>query len=139
MTPIQIQLVRHSFSQVAPIAPTAAAMFYDHLFAIDPTLRTLFRGDMGQQGERLMQMIGAAVGLLERPAQLMPVLQQLGARHVGYGVQAAHYDSVGTALLQTLADGLGAAFDEPTREAWQAMYAIVSSTMQAAAETPAAV
>ena len=62
------------------------------------------------------------------------MLRQLGARHAGYGVRSAHYDTVGTALLQTLADGLGEAFDAATREAWIAMYAVVAHTMQAGAE-----
>lgn len=134
MTADQIQLVRASFARVAPIAPQAAALFYRHLFAADPTLAPLFKGDLAHQGERLMQMIGAAVGLLDRPQQLLPVLRQLGARHAGYGVRPAHYDTVGTALLQTLGDGLGEDFDAATREAWIAMYAVVARTMQAGAE-----
>ena len=69
----QIQLVRESFALVRPIAPQAAALFYSHLFDADPSLRALFRGDMAHQGERLMTMIGNAVGLLEKPHLLMPV------------------------------------------------------------------
>ena len=129
MTPQQIQLVRDSFTQVAPIAAEAATMFYNNLFAADPSLRALFRGDMAAQGERLMGMIGSAVGLLERPHALLPVLRNLGARHAGYGVQAAHYDTVGAALLQTLEQGLGAAFTPAVREAWATMYGLVARTM----------
>ena len=55
----QIHLVRNSFELVQPIAPQAAALFYDHLFAAAPSLRGLFRGDMANQGERLMTMIGS--------------------------------------------------------------------------------
>ena len=89
---------------------------------------------MGKQGVLLMQMIGAAVGLLDKPHVLVPVLRQLGARHGGYGVMPAHYDAVGAALLKTLAQGLGDAFDAPTRDAWIAMYTIVATTMIAAAD-----
>ena len=133
MTPRQIQLVRTSFATLAPMAPQAAALFYANLFKADPTLAPLFKGDMAQQGQRLMQMIGSAVALLDQPAALMPVLNRLGARHVGYGVQPAHYETVGTALLRTLAEGLGDAFDEETCDAWCEVYGIVSSTMMAAA------
>ena len=135
MTPDQIQLVRTSHASVVLIAEPAAALFYDHLFAADPSLRPLFKGDMQAQGTRLMQMIGSAVALLDKPQTLLPVLRLLGARHAGYGVQPAHYTTVGGALLKTLEQGLGAAFDEPTREAWTAMYTIVATTMQEAAET----
>ena len=134
MHPDQIQRVRQSFALVLPIAPTAAALFYDNLFLAQPQLRALFKGDMQDQGTKLMQMIGAAVGLLDRPQLLLPVLRQLGARHGGYGVQPAHYDAVGAALLKTLEQGLGAAFDAPTREAWTVMYGLVARTMIAAAE-----
>lgn len=133
MTPYQIQLVRTSFAQVEPIAAQAATIFYNNLFAADPSLRALFRGDMAAQGERLMTMIGAAVGLLERPHALLPVLRSLGARHAGYGVRDAHYATVGGALLLTLEQGLGDAFTTEVREAWTVLYGIVSRTMMEAA------
>lgn len=129
----QAQLVRESFALVRPIAATAAALFYENLFNADPSLRRLFTGDMTQQGERLMTMIGAAVGLLDRPASLVPVLRQLGARHASYGVKDAHYATVGAALLLTLGQGLGDAFTPEVKAAWQALYAVVSSTMMEAA------
>lgn len=138
MTPVQIQLIRTSFARVLPIAETAAGLFYAHLFDADPSLRRLFKGDIEQQGRKLMQMLGAAIGALDKPEALLPALRQLGARHHGYGVQPAHYDTVGAALLKTLEQGLGDAFDEGTRAAWVAMYGIVASTMMAAAADAAA-
>jgi hemoglobin-like flavoprotein len=136
MTSEQIRLIRSSFGRLISIAEPAAALFYAELFKADPSLQAMFKGDMKQQGVKLMQMIGSAVGLLDKPQLLMPVLRQLGRRHGGYGVQQAHYDSVGVALLQTLEQGLGDAFDEPTRTAWAAMYALVSQLMIEAAAAP---
>lgn len=133
MTPSQIGLVRETFALVRPIAPQAAELFYTHLFAADPSLRQLFRGDMQHQGERLMTMIGNAVGLLERPQALVPVLRSLGARHDGYGVAEGHYGTVGGALLLTLEQGLGAAFTPDARHAWTACYAFIAETMLAGA------
>ena len=139
MTPEQIALVQDSFVRVAPIAPQAAAIFYDKLFTADPSLRSMFRGDMAAQGEALMRMIAAAVRTLDQPEHLMPVLRNLGRRHGAYGVKPQHYDTVGRALIATLEQGLGPAFDVATRQAWVAMYGLVSRTMQAAAATePAA-
>ena len=138
MTPHQIHLIRSSFAPLKPLAPTVAEAFYAQLFARDPALRALFRGgDMGGQGARLMQMIGAAIDLLDRPASLNPVLLKLGQRHAGYGVVAAHYASVGAALLDTLAAGLGDGFTAEVREAWTAMYGHVAQTMQEGAATEA--
>jgi len=59
-----IMLVQGSWKNVSAIAPQAAELFYQNLFAADPSLKPLFRGNMAEQGKKLMQMIGAAVGKL---------------------------------------------------------------------------
>ncbi|MFN3302904.1 MAG: globin family protein [Roseateles sp.] len=138
MTPHQIALIRTSFAPLKPMAAQVAEAFYGQLFARDPALRALFRGgDMAQQGERLMQMLAAAIELLDRPASLEPVLLKLGQRHAGYGVVEAHYASVGAALLDTLCAGLGDGFTPEVRDAWARMYGHVARTMQAGAAQPA--
>jgi len=134
----QVQLVRSSFALVQPTATQAAALFYNNLFAADPSLRALFRGDMAHQGDRLMSMIASAVGLLDKPQVLLPVLRNLGARHGSYGVVDTHYATVGGALLLTLEQGLGDAFTSEVREAWTAMYGVVSRTMIEASRAPVA-
>ena len=133
-----IDLVRSSFALVQPIASQAAAIFYDKLFEADPSLRALFRGNMAHQGERLMSMIGSALGMLDRPAELLPVLRTLGARHHGYGVEERHYAVVGDALLKTLEQGLGAAFTVEVREAWVELYCVISGTMMEGMREPVA-
>src|SRR5262245_26052933 len=138
MTPQQVAAVRTSFALVEPIADQAAALFYDNLFRLDPSLRSLFRRDMSEQGKLLLQMIGAAVRLLDHPQRLLPALHALGARHTGYGVRDTHYATVGAALLQTLQQGLGDAFTHEVREAWIAMYEIVAVEMQRGAVRMAA-
>jgi nitric oxide dioxygenase len=130
MTPRQVELVQESFVKVLPIAPQAAALFYGRLFEVDPALRKLFKGDMKEQGRMLMAMIGGAVRGLANPPALIPVLKNLGARHVGYGVQERHYDTVGEALIWTLQKGLGDAFDDELCEAWVAAYGLLAGVMQ---------
>lgn len=132
MNPEDITRVQHSWAQVEPIAPQAAALFYSNLFHHDPTLQALFKGNMEEQGRRLMQMIGVAVGKLGDLPTLVPVLQSLGLRHAGYGVQDQHYATVGAALLDTLAQGLGESFDAATREAWTRVYGVMAHTMTSA-------
>jgi hemoglobin-like flavoprotein len=138
ITPTQKRLVQDSFGLVVPIAPTAAALFYQRLFEIDPTLRPMFKGDIGEQGKKLMQALALAVKSLDRPEALMPVLQDLGRRHAKYGVADAHYDTVGAALIWTLEKGLGERFTADVREAWVAVYQAVATTMKVAANEVAA-
>src|SRR5258706_5242234 len=102
MTPRQIEIVQQSFTRIAPIADIAADLFYTRLFALDPSLRALFRGNMKTQGAMLMSMIGNAVRALNDPTGLVPVLKQLGRRHAGYGVNDAPYHTSGTLRLWAL-------------------------------------
>ena len=64
----------------------------------------------------------------------MPVLQNLGKRHSGYGVQDAHYDTVGAALLKTLGQGLGDDFTVETKAAWVSVYGVMADVMKAASK-----
>jgi nitric oxide dioxygenase len=135
MTPEQIALVQNSFKKVAPIADQAAAVFYKRLFELDPDLKALFKGDMVEQGKKLMQMISVAVNGLTRLDEIVPAVQQLGKRHVGYGVTQAHYQTVGSALIWTLELGLGSAFTPRVKDAWVAAYTLLSDAMIEAAKT----
>ena len=130
MTQIQKQLVKTSFAQVAKIADIAAALFYQRLFELDPALKPLFKGDLVEQGRKLMQMLALTVGGLEYFETMQPALRQLGARHLSYGVTAEHYQTVGAALLWTLEQGLGTGFTDEVRAAWTAVYTLVAETMQ---------
>jgi nitric oxide dioxygenase len=140
MTPDQIRLVQDSFRAVVPIREAAAGLFYERLFALDPDLRPMFRStDMGKQGAKLMQALAFVVHGLDKADTILPVVRDLGRRHVHYGVQEQHYRTVGQALIETLAAGLGAAFTVEARAAWQAAYALLAGVMiAAAAEEPLA-
>ena len=137
MTPDQMKLVQRSWKQVEPIADAAAQLFYDRLFTTDPSLRMLFRGDMKEQGRKLMSMIGFAVNGLSRLEKLVPGVQALGRRHAGYGVRDEHYATVAGALLWTLERGLGDGFTAEVREAWTAAYRLLANTMKDASRLAA--
>lgn len=138
MTTSQIKLVQDSFAKVAPIADKAAEIFYNKLFELDPGLRALFKADITEQGKKLMTMISTAVGGLNHLDKIVPAVQDLGRRHADYGVTSEHYDTVATALLYTLEAGLGDAWTPDVKDAWIAVYVLLSKTMQdAAAEATA--
>lgn len=138
LTTQQKTLVQDSWSLVQPISDQAAELFYSKLFELEPELRALFKGDMRQQGAKLMKTIGMAVASLNDFARLEPVVQALGQRHVGYGVKPSHYPVVGEALLWTLEQGLGGEATPDVLEAWAAVYGALSSVMIAASEVKVA-
>ena len=137
MTPQQKRLVQTTFAKVAPISEVAAQMFYQRLFELDPRLRPLFTNDLQEQGRKLMRMIGMAVNGLDRLDELAPVVGQLGVRHAAYGVTDDHYDTVATALLWTLEQGLGPDFTPQVKEAWATVYGVLATTMKNAAASAA--
>nr|MBC8239742.1 PAS domain-containing protein [Alphaproteobacteria bacterium] len=122
-----------SFKSVAPIKETAAELFYGRLFELDPDVRALFKGDMKEQGRKLMTMIATAVNGLTKLDSIVPAVQDLGVRHVGYGVKPEDYDTVAAALLWTLEQGLGDAWNDDLKAAWTAAYTVLADTMKDAA------
>ena len=137
MNTTQIQLVQQTFEQVKPISDVAATLFYERLFELDGSLRPLFPTDLSTQKQKLMATLAFAVAGLNKPETILPAVQQLGRRHVGYGVQESHYDTVGTALLWTLGQGLGSQFTAEVEEAWTAVYTVLATTMQESAREAA--
>ena len=139
VTPRQQTLIRESWAQVAPIADAAATIFYDRLFELDPSLRRLFsRTDMAGQRRNLMQTLAVVVASIDRLESIVPAVEALGRRHAGYGVEAAHFETVGQALLDSLAVGLGEDFTAEARDAWATAYGILAGVMQSAAAEIAA-
>jgi len=133
MTPEQIELVQGSFAKVVPIKDAAAGIFYDRLFEIAPQTKAYFKGDMAEQGMKLMATLGVVVNGLKDLDKIVPVAQELAVRHVDYGVKAEDYDSVGAALLFALGKGLGDGFSPEVESAWATAYTTLAGVMTGAA------
>ncbi|MGB7101540.1 MAG: globin family protein [Xanthobacteraceae bacterium] len=129
MTPDQVKAIQESFKKVAPISEQAAALFYGRLFEIAPAVKPLFRGDMAEQGRKLMATLAVVVSGLSNLEGILPAASALAKRHVGYGVKAADYTPVGAALLWTLERGLGDAWTPDLAAAWGAAYTVLSGYM----------
>jgi hemoglobin-like flavoprotein len=129
MNNAQITLVKESWDKVAPIAPAAATLFYDRLFAVAPGVRPLFPDDITEQKRKLIKMLGTIVDGLSDGDAVIHQARALGTRHARYGAIPEHYRVVGACLLWTLKQGLGHDFTPAVREAWTAAYGTVASVM----------
>jgi nitric oxide dioxygenase len=129
MTPADVVLVKSSFEKVKPIAADAAALFYGRLFEIAPEVKPLFKGDIKEQGKKLMTTLAVVVNGLDNLPSILPAASTLAKKHVGYGVKPGHYARVGAALLWTLERGLGAAWTPQLAAAWTSAYTTLSSFM----------
>ena len=129
MTPDDVELVQSTFEQVRPISQEAAGMFYGRLFEIAPEAKPLFKGDMAEQGRKLMATLAVVVGSLHSLPTILPAVSTLAKKHVEYGVKPSHYAAVGAALLWTLERGLGAAWTPDAATAWTNAYTTLSNFM----------
>jgi hemoglobin-like flavoprotein len=86
----------------------------------------------------LVQTLTVVVKSIDRLDTIVPAVEALGRRHVGYGVRPEHFATVGSALLDTLATGLGKAFTPETKRAWAMAYGILAGVMIGAMEEAAA-
>lgn len=133
MTPAEIATIRSGFRSLSGAPDALAGAFYARLFELDPSLRPLFKGDLAEQGRKLVLVLSHVVQSLDRLDTIVGDVQALGRRHGRYGVEPRHYDTVGAALIDTLASRLGAAFDAQARTAWTRAYAILAGVMITAA------
>jgi hemoglobin-like flavoprotein len=119
-------------ARIAPQAERIGLAFYDRLFALDISLRTLFPSDLRPQVAHLMAALAMVVGSLDDLAPVLAQVQALGRRHASYGVEPRNFATVGTALLATLEAELGEAFTEAARAAWSSAYGTLSDAVIAA-------
>ena len=83
-----VALIRSSFAVVAPRADEVARHFYATLFGLAPETRDLFPVNMEVQRSRLLRALVHVVQMVDRPAELVPFLEQLGRDHRKFGVLA---------------------------------------------------
>lgn len=129
----QIELVQQSFERATVLGEKVAEIFYAELFAIDPSLRKMFKGDMGAQRKKLLSALGLVVASLHSPEKILNPIRRLAVKHLDYGVQPAHYTYVGNALLRTLKKGLGSDFTPELRDAWVEAFRMLAKVMKEAA------
>jgi hemoglobin-like flavoprotein len=105
-----------------------AALFYERLFALDPSLKTLFKGDFQEQRRKLMHMFSLLIARLDNLSAIVPLLQNLGRNHAAsYGVMQEHYDEVGKALLWALEKQLQKRFTPEVKAAWTDVYQLIAT------------
>jgi hemoglobin-like flavoprotein len=133
MTEEQKQLVRATFTQAERISDIIGLIFYQRLFELDPSLRPLFRNDIQEQSRKLMATLKLAVDALDQPGHMVGAIQALGRRHIQYGVNENHYETVTSALVWTFEHALGSDFPVSARLAWFEVFEWLTSIMKDAA------
>ncbi|MGB1546910.1 MAG: globin domain-containing protein [Alphaproteobacteria bacterium] len=134
MTPEEAKLVQETFKQLEANTDHVAAVFYERLFALDPSLRDLFRGDLETQGRKLITMLKMITKAIDSLYAILPAIETLAFQHVRFGVRPADYDTFGKALIEMLESELGPDCTPEVKAAWQQAYTEISSLMKEAAK-----
>jgi NAD(P)H-flavin reductase/hemoglobin-like flavoprotein len=129
-----VATIRSSFALVEPLADELGRHFYAELFGHSPETRELFPVNMEVQRSRLLRALVHVVQMVDRPDELTPFLEQLGRDHRKFGVLAAHYDSLGAALLSSIGAFSGPAWTPDVERAWRDAFTIVATAMRSAAQ-----
>jgi hemoglobin-like flavoprotein len=125
-----VALVAASFARVAPRSDVVVAAFYERLFDLAPDVRPLFPSEMAEQRLKFASTLQLVIENLRLPERLDPLLRDLGRKHAAYGVDPAHFDVVGRALLHALASHDASGWDEPTAAAWEGAYQRIADLMR---------
>lgn len=132
----KVALIQKSFEKIAALGPKAAEDFYAELFALDPSLRSMFSSDMAEQHRKLISALAYVVRSLPAPERILNSVENLARTHVDYGVKPEHYTFVGNALLRMLRNELGSEYTPELSEAWTEAFRKVARMMTAAAYDP---
>jgi hemoglobin-like flavoprotein len=129
----QIALVKESFEKLRPIPRGVGRAFYETLFELDPSLKTLFKGDLDAQGAMFVSALGLAVAGLDDVHSGERPLRDLGTRHASYGLTDAHFATFREALIKTLRAHVGEGFTEAHASAWRSAFDRIGVVMRDAA------
>ena len=135
LTDGQRQLIEASFEKLRKGGDSVAIRFYKNLFKSAPSVRNMFPDDVSKQARKFLQSLNVIVASLKSTDRTTRMLQRLGARHRGYGVELSHYPIVGQALVDTLREELGEGFTEEVEEAWVDAFELISTAMMSSPST----
>lgn len=135
MTPEQVALVQASVEHVKPRMAALSHAFYQHLFAEQPALRSLFTTDPAIQERKFADELEAIITAIPDFSAFLTQAGTLGTAHVHYGVRAVHYGQVRQALLTTLDQAMGQHWTEELADAWTCAYDMVAEAMMMGSAT----
>ena len=133
---LQVDLLETSFDLIAPDGEKLMDTFYARLFETAPSVKPLFeKADLRKQKAMLLGALVLVRKSLRDLDRIVPSLRALGARHVAYGAESAHYAIVGEVLLASMAEIAGSAWRPEYETAWAEAYGLVASVMLEGAAT----
>lgn len=127
---LDLENLETSFDLIAPQGDRLMDVFYARLFAAAPAVKPLFANtDIKRQKAMLLGALVLVRKSLRDLGPLVPKLHALGARHVAYGAEPAHYPVVARVLIASMAEVAGDAWRPEYERAWAAALEVVAGAM----------
>jgi hemoglobin-like flavoprotein len=127
---LDLEALETSFDLVAPRGDELMDDFYARLFAAAPAVKPLFAGtDIRRQKAMLLAALVLVRKSVRDLGAIVPKLRELGARHVAYGAEPAHYPVVAQVLIASMAEVAGESWRPEYERAWAAALDVVAGAM----------
>lgn len=129
-----VALVKATVPALAEHGSKITAVMYERLLR-DAHIRALFnhanQGESGGQVRALSSAILAYAQNIENLGALVPVVERISQKHIGYHILPEHYPFVATALLGAIKEVLGDAATDEILAAWGEAYWFLADVMKA--------
>jgi len=129
-----IQIVKATVPALSVHGHAITKVMYRRLFE-NKQIRALFnhanQGEDGAQVHALAAAILAYAKNIEDLGALMPAVERIAQKHIGYHILAEHYPFVAEALLGAISEVLGNAATDEVLGAWGEAYWFLANTLKA--------
>eukprot|EP01084_Bolivina_argentea_P013649 25609_1 len=130
-----IETVSESWTKVQKVLDVAVTSFYKDLISSKAEVRNLFsKSDMAAQANKLVRAVGSVIALLHNLEDLIPVLEELGRRHVYYNVRPKHFKYLKLAWFNMLKNSLGIQWNDSLSKSWSRIWKYITTIMKASLE-----
>ncbi len=133
--PLSAETIAHVKATAPAVAARATEVtraMYARLFQ-DDHIKALFNHANQASGQQHHALAGAIVGYalnIENLEALIPAIERMAQKHVGYHVLPEHYPYVAKALLGAIAEVMGEAANEEILAAWGEAYWFLAGLLQ---------
>lgn len=132
LSPETVAIVKATVPALQTHGSAITAKMYDRLFR-DEHIRSLFNHANQANGKQINALAGAILAYasnIDNLGALLPAVERIAQKHVGFHILPEHYPYVATALLGAIGDVLGEAATEDILNAWGEAYWFLAGILQ---------
>ena len=128
-----VEIVKSTAPVLAVHGVAVTTAMYERLFK-DEHIRDLFNhSNQGKDGAQVHALAGAILAYaqnIDNLGVLLPTVERIAQKHIGYNILPEHYPFVARALMGALADVLGDALTADITNAWGEAYWFLADILQ---------